>query len=110
MTDQSPIEPYRGHHEIDPQLRQKAIKRLKARRDFQRHLATYALMSTMFVLIWLFSGAGYFWPVWPMLGWGLGLAFHGLALRNHEITEEQIAAEARKLRGIQGPEGPQDSR
>ena len=22
---------------------------------------------------------GYFWPIWPMLGWGIGLASHGLA-------------------------------
>ena len=25
-------------------------------------------------LIWLGTGAGYPWPIWPMLGWGLGVA------------------------------------
>src|SRR5437870_1098315 len=25
------------------------------------------------------AGAGYFWPMWPFLGWGIGLAAHALA-------------------------------
>jgi hypothetical protein len=27
-------------------------------------------------LIWLVTGANYPWPVWPMLGWGIGVAGH----------------------------------
>jgi hypothetical protein len=27
-------------------------------------------------VIWLITGAGYPWPVWPMLGWGIGVAGH----------------------------------
>jgi len=27
-------------------------------------------------LIWLVTGAGYPWPIWPMLGWGVGVAGH----------------------------------
>ena len=105
MTQPSPIEPFRRRDEIDSTLRKQAVARLEARRAFQRHLGTYALMSTMFVLIWFFSGAGYFWPMWPMLGWGIGLAFHGLSLRDRQITEAEIIAEAAKLRGPQGPGG-----
>ena len=26
--------------------------------------------------IWLVTGAGYPWPIWPMLGWGVGVAGH----------------------------------
>jgi hypothetical protein len=35
----------------------------------------------LLVTIWLLTTpGGYFWPVWPMLGWGFGLASHGLAM------------------------------
>ena len=27
----------------------------------------------MLIVIWAATGAGYFWPIWPILGWGLGL-------------------------------------
>ena len=33
----------------------------------------YLLVSALLVLIWALTGAGYFWPVWPIAGWGLAL-------------------------------------
>jgi hypothetical protein len=24
----------------------------------------------LLIAIWALSGAGYFWPVWPLVGWG----------------------------------------
>ncbi|NCI45482.1 2TM domain-containing protein [Sediminibacterium sp. WSJ-3] len=49
----------------------------RARVGFRWSLACYVIVNAMLVVIWFFSsGAGsYFWPVWPMMGWGLGLAF-----------------------------------
>jgi Domain of unknown function (DUF1707)/2TM domain len=35
---------------------------------------TYLAVIALLWLIWLFTGAGYPWPIWPMLGWGLGVA------------------------------------
>ncbi len=37
------------------------------------HLQTYLVVMTLLVAIWALTGAGYFWPVWPALGWGIGL-------------------------------------
>jgi hypothetical protein len=52
-----------------------------ARKGFGAHAASYVLVMAMLVVIWLLtSPGGYFWPVWPMLGWGIGLASHGLAI------------------------------
>ena len=39
-------------------------------------LRTYLAVIALLWLIWLVTGAGYPWPVWPMLGWGIGLAGH----------------------------------
>jgi hypothetical protein len=33
------------------------------------------------VVLWALSGFGYFWPMWPILGWGTGLLGHGRAVR-----------------------------
>jgi Domain of unknown function (DUF1707) len=48
----------------DPPARQAPGRR---RRDLRPFLAT----SLLLVAIWAITGAGYFWPVWPILGWGL---------------------------------------
>ena len=56
--------------------REVAIKRVKARRDFKTHVVVYVLVNALLVVIWAFSGAGYFWPIWIIAGWGIGLAFN----------------------------------
>jgi hypothetical protein len=35
---------------------------------------TYLAVMALLWLIWLLAGGGYPWPVWPMLGWGIGVA------------------------------------
>lgn len=52
----------------------------KKRVGFKRHLGTYIVINAMFWFIWYFSEGRYGegdlpWPLWPMLGWGIGLAF-----------------------------------
>jgi hypothetical protein len=29
------------------------------------------------VAIWALTGMGAFWPIWPALGWGIGIVSHG---------------------------------
>ena len=48
--------------------------------SFKTHLTFYSLVNLLLIGIWAASGAGYFWPIWPMLGWGMGLAAHGAPL------------------------------
>lgn len=46
-----------------------------ARTPEQRaHLRSYVLVMALLLGIWAFTGMGYFWPIWPMMGWGIGLA------------------------------------
>ena len=37
------------------------------------HLRAYIAVNVMLVAIWALTGAGYFWPIWPILGWGVGV-------------------------------------
>lgn len=61
----------------DPELWQLAQRRA----SFKSHVLIYFVMSLFFWLLWYFTGGrtynrGVPWPVWPMLGWGIGVAFH----------------------------------
>jgi class 3 adenylate cyclase len=44
------------------------------------HLAVYIVVNLMLIGIWAASGGGYFWPVWPLLGWGIGVGCHAAPL------------------------------
>jgi hypothetical protein len=46
-------------------------------REFGQHLRVFVAVQLMLVAIWALTGAGYFWPVWPFMGWGIGLVVHG---------------------------------
>jgi uncharacterized protein DUF1707/2TM domain-containing protein len=39
--------------------------------------APFVLVSLMLVAIWAFTGMGYFWPIWPILGWGISFVSPG---------------------------------
>lgn len=80
--------------------RQDAIKRLNARREFRVHLGVYVLVNAMLIVIWVATGAGYFWPIWPIGGWGIGLAAHAFAVYGQRgISEDDIQAEMRRQEG-----------
>ncbi|CAA9496734.1 MAG: hypothetical protein AVDCRST_MAG17-1033 [uncultured Solirubrobacterales bacterium] len=36
-------------------------------------LAAYLAVNLILIAIWALTGADYFWPIWPLLGWGIGL-------------------------------------
>ena len=55
----------------------------RRRRSYRRpDLVPFIAVNLLLIVIWAATGAGYFWPIWPLLGWGLGLigpcsrAFH----------------------------------
>jgi 2TM domain len=62
------------------QRREAAIKRVKAKRGFRLHVAIYALVNLLLIVIWALTGAGYFWPIWPILGWGIAVGVHYWAM------------------------------
>ena len=47
-----------------------------ARQTFYRVLFAYVVINLFLIGIWAFSGRGAFWPIWVMLGWGLGMALY----------------------------------
>lgn len=77
--------------------REAAIARIKEKRDFWGHVAAYVIVNTMLVIIWALSSGGYFWPIWSIVGWGIGLAFHAWSVFGEKpISEDRIQKEIDK--------------
>lgn len=81
-----------------------AIKRIKAKNEFKIHLVVYLCVNGMLTVIWAFTSlgrpllAGFFWPIVPLAGWGIGLLIHGYtAYRPNVYTEDQIQREMKQL-------------
>lgn len=47
--------------------------RVKALRNFYRDAIYYALMSLGVIIIWAFSGGGYFWPIFVIVVFAISL-------------------------------------
>lgn len=70
----------------------------KKRASFKISAFSYLTVNCMLVAIWGFtSGPGsYFWPIWPMLGWGIGLAtqyfsaYHGTDIFSAQKEYEKL--------------------
>ncbi|MGY1616185.1 2TM domain-containing protein [Geodermatophilus sp. SYSU D00691] len=87
-----------------PDLRTQAIRRLQRRRQFAEHLVAYCIVNGALWAVWLVialtAGATFPWPLFPMAGWGVGLAFHAWSTfgpPSRPIDETAIAREMDRL-------------
>lgn len=78
-------------------LRHEAVTRLEDRAGFRAHLLTYVLVNLMIIGIWAFSGGGFFWPFYPLAGWGIGLALHAYGTWSGAPTEAKVQAQLRRM-------------
>jgi hypothetical protein len=75
-----------------------AIGRITARREFRNHALVYVAVNLLLVVIWAASGGGYFWPIWVIAGWGIGLAAHARRTYGQQtISEADIAEEMQRV-------------
>jgi hypothetical protein len=62
--------------DLPAQLRPARPPAAATRLRLDPHAMTYLAIIALLWLIWLVTGAGYPWPIWPMLGWGIGVFGH----------------------------------
>jgi fatty acid desaturase len=91
----------------DDELRKQARQRVQKRRDLAAHVVAYVVINAMLVGVWAFTGAGYFWPAWVILGWGVGLVLNVWdVFFRRPITEADIDREMERLQGSSDPSKP----
>lgn len=81
-------------------LRALAAAQLERKQDFSIHLASYIAVNAFLVAIWAVADGGDFWPIVPIIAWGIGLAMHAWSVYGSppRTAEDQIGAEAERLR------------
>lgn len=58
--------------DLDPVRRHQHYKR-----GMQIHLVFYVLVNLIQVVVWwVFTPDQFFWPLWSIVGWGIGMASH----------------------------------
>lgn len=81
---------------------QRAKKRVQVKLGFKTHLAVYLGVILLLLTINLNTSSEYLWVKWPILGWGIGVFFHGLNAYvfpdKTRITDEMIRKEMEKKR------------
>lgn len=85
-------------------LHKQAKRRVGIKMGFLVHLTVFVVVNLGLFVLNGFTGGGR-WHVFPLWGWGLGLAIHGLvtllALRGQGLRERMMAAELERLRRSQ---------
>ena len=64
----------------EEELYRRARERVEDKKGFYIHFVVYVFMSIAFYFIWYYTGPGYRWYIWPILGWGIGVLFHFLGV------------------------------
>jgi hypothetical protein len=85
---------------------QKAKKKVKAKKDFYQHLMAYVIVNFFLFALNMITSPLTWWFHFPMLGWGVGLAFHyvdvfgipGFNILSKEWEEKELDQELRKMK------------
>lgn len=101
---------------MDQRKYEEARRRVKQKKEFYSHLTTFIIMSGFFFLLNAATSMGNWWFHWPVLGWGIGVAFHyfdtfglvGVGALDQRWEEESIERELRKIDGYLDPPKQQD--
>jgi hypothetical protein len=83
--------------EADGAMEAAKVEWLKRHREeFFQHLTSYVIVNGFLWFVWFWATrGGYPWPVWPMAGWGIGLAFH--FMDTFFVSETKIERGAERL-------------
>ena len=81
---------------MDNQRQRRARTWVKALLGFYIHATVYGTVNAGLLLLNLLTSPGYLWFLWPLVGWGIGLAAHGLAVFGARLAraweERQVGA------------------
>jgi hypothetical protein len=73
-----------------PAARSRAAR--SKQRAHEAHVRAYLVFCAAMVVLWAVTGLGYFWPVWPIMGWGIGVASHTAVYRSRRSRGRAASA------------------
>ncbi|MCB0560459.1 MAG: 2TM domain-containing protein [Phaeodactylibacter sp.] len=84
---------------------QAARSRVQEKKRFYRRLGSFAALSVFFFLLNLFTSAGSWWFMWPILGMGIGITvkyfklfgFPGVGPVDEDWEDREMDKEIRRL-------------
>ena len=85
-------------------LIKKAKKRVKAKKEFYSHLVSYVSVSIFLFFINYFTSPAYWWFVFPVGGWGIGVVAHYfsvfgfMGINSSDWEQQEMAKEMDRLR------------
>ncbi len=85
----------------EAELRRAAERRVAAKSGFRIHALVYVLVNAGLLGMNIFTSPHYLWSGWPMFGWGIGLAAHGVSVYGARpgSREAEIKREIERMRG-----------
>lgn len=85
----------------DAELRRRAKKRVGMKTGFYIHLLVFVCVNLGLVALNLLQG-GHRWSIWPLGGWAIGLAVHGLvvflSMNSDGLRERMLNQEIERLK------------
>lgn len=90
----------------EEEIERLAQRRARAKLGWYMHAAIYVLVNGMlFAASSMGMGRGH-WTIFPALGWGVGLAFHGISVfvlgKGSGLRERMVERERERLRSGRG--------
>ena len=84
----------------DDDARKQARQSLENKRGFWNFFVVFLVVSAGLVGIWALTGSGFFWPVFPIGGMAIGVAFSAWgAFGEKPITEADVDREVERRGG-----------
>jgi hypothetical protein len=102
LVDQKSLNGARAGVDVSDALHAAALQRLEKKREFRIHLSVFVVINALLWLAWglvyAYTGFTFPWPVFPLVGWGIGLGFHAYeAYFRRPFSQAQIEREAARL-------------
>ncbi len=86
----------------EEEIYRKARERVEEKKGFYIHFIIYILVNIMLIIIWVATGAGFPWFIFPLGGWGIGILFHFLGIfvfsRQTGWERRQVEKEVERLK------------
>ncbi|GAA0441599.1 2TM domain-containing protein [Lentibacillus halophilus] len=63
----------------------KAKEKVERLKDFYSHLIVYGLVNTLLFVINMVTNPDYWWFLYALGGWGIGIIIHGLSIKDNHF-------------------------